>query len=651
MQMKVSQTPSSKGSAPNVSQKGKMVLISRTVFDEFARKPEEEKDSNTEYDNVLPAASLKAESYDENSCFEPVATHVCGESLDKKELQNIFGEKYNEGHSKPRIFAVRIYLNRAMQEQGFVVFQITDSLAQRMNKISIQPDTKNDTCAANIVSIRLTLKCNIPNDQMHTTRHKLIERLSCIDSPQTIQQLVEYVEEDLAAICSPKNNSAKTKQSSSTGLLSYLAHFNGWQVEYFDEDDAHKIVQDDNDIESRSMGHSSPVNSTPRTKDDLVCGICDDPFECNFSGCALQLCNHWFCTNCWRQHLESRVMQGDQLLSCPGHNCNMVVDVATVLLLLPYSYYIKYKRYTSNTKLESSNIWKWCQGDRGRYRRAIRATSAHSEDSLDRTMEERICVSCHCGTVWCFDCGKEAHWPATCKQAQLYIEQIRKRGDKETLKTIPAVPRAPPVVITMKGCPRCKTPIEKNGGCIHMRCRFCKCNYCAICLLDLDKFEGDKMIRHGNLTTPHGEGVCKENEGLPVRFTDVLPTLKKQKSAEAFECATYWRKYRHQMFKRHSNSPVFLHDWIFLLEWCYVVLFVSCAMKINCNWVQAHLNTIKFLANSVENKFASKFKDTRQIDTLKKDGKEPMWRLCTGMKRLQRTVMQQQQKWNLKNEI
>ena len=51
--------------------------------------------------------------------------------------------------------------------------------------------------------------------------------------------------------------------------------------------------------------------------------------------------------------------------------------------------------------------------------------------------------------------------------------------------------------LNTKPCPKCKTSIDKNGGCMHMTCRNCKHNFCWLCLGD--------YANHGKET---GKGLC-----------------------------------------------------------------------------------------------------------------------------------------------
>ena len=499
----------------------------------------------------------------------------------------MFGEKYTEGHSNPRLFAVRFQEGKTIQETGFILFKLTNPEGQVVNKVFHRNDN-GDAHVAKLVSIRLTLECNLPNEERCRIRQKLADHLSRDDSTKTIQQLVAYIEEYLSAdgslhkTCTKRNCVKSEQASSSTALFSYLAHFNGWNVDSFDKHDALRIVQ-----EEQLVQNNSDVALT--ASHNQLCDLCFDPCS-HMNSSAMLSCGHWFCNNCWSYDLVSRVMRGDQQMLCPGYKCNTIIDMVTLLSLLPYSYYIKYKYFSSNAKLECSSIWKWCQGNEGGCRKIIRATVTNTDagGSTDGKLEKRICVSCPCKTNWCFDCGKEPHWPTTCKQADLYIEYIRKIGDPKTKKTVSLPSLAPPVtyyVKNVKRCPNCNNPHEKGFGCLILQCAYCGCNFCWNCLEVASTshhtfaFNTGALILHRDgKKTHHGLNICKEHIAKDYKLVDT-ELFRNQKSKEAFKCATDWRKHRHQLLKQHPNLPVFLHDWLFLLEWSYALLCISHTKK------------------------------------------------------------------------
>jgi len=74
----------------------------------------------------------------------------------------------------------------------------------------------------------------------------------------------------------------------------------------------------------------------------------------------------------------------------------------------------------------------------------------------------------------CFKCGHEAHKPASCAEVETW--QQREKDDGATIAWLNA---------HTKRCPKCRIPIEKNEGCIHMTCRTsagCGHQFCWICL-------------------------------------------------------------------------------------------------------------------------------------------------------------------------
>ncbi|XP_027702271.1 E3 ubiquitin-protein ligase parkin-like [Vombatus ursinus] len=96
-----------------------------------------------------------------------------------------------------------------------------------------------------------------------------------------------------------------------------------------------------------------------------------------------------------------------------------------------------------------------------------------------------------CGFIFCRDCKEEYHegecstlFQASGATAQAFMvdEQAAERArweeaSKETIKK------------TTKPCPRCHIPVEKNGGCMHMKCPQpqCKFEWCWNCSLEWNR--------------------------------------------------------------------------------------------------------------------------------------------------------------------
>lgn len=80
-------------------------------------------------------------------------------------------------------------------------------------------------------------------------------------------------------------------------------------------------------------------------------------------------------------------------------------------------------------------------------------------------------VSCKEPHTFCFGCSHTDHQPATCSIVKLWLKKCA--DDSETANWLAA---------NTKECVKCKSTIEKNGGCNHMTCKKCKIEFCWVCL-------------------------------------------------------------------------------------------------------------------------------------------------------------------------
>jgi len=101
--------------------------------------------------------------------------------------------------------------------------------------------------------------------------------------------------------------------------------------------------------------------------------------------------------------------------------------------------------------------------------------------------EENKVVCTHCGTTYCFLHGG-AHLNSTCSEYTASIaEQVN--ATTEVISTI------------SKPCPGCGLPIEKSGGCNHMKCNNCNTAFCWVCGKQIDD---DTFPAHFQWWNPSG---------------------------------------------------------------------------------------------------------------------------------------------------
>jgi len=120
--------------------------------------------------------------------------------------------------------------------------------------------------------------------------------------------------------------------------------------------------------------------------------------------------------------------------------------------------YSKYTAFVSKSFVEDNPNIKWCP----------RAGCGNAVKSDVKNISE---ARCSCGFKFCFKCNGEAHAPGTCTMMKAWVKKCQ--DDSETSNWIS---------VNTKDCPKCRSAIEKNGGCNHMTCRKCKYEFCWICM-------------------------------------------------------------------------------------------------------------------------------------------------------------------------
>ncbi|XP_032456368.1 E3 ubiquitin-protein ligase ARIH1-like [Nasonia vitripennis] len=295
----------------------------------------------------------------------------------------------------------------------------------------------------------------------------VIEKPEAAEYPYEVLSTEEIVEHMVDTI--KKVNTVVRLPATTTRIL--LNHFK-WDtetlVEKFYDEDQEKLFAEARVV---SPFKKQPVinitcslqNLTTKSNSDEEeeCGVCFMTLPTDeMSGLE---CGHRFCTNCWREYFQTKIMgegQG-QKIPCAAHDCEILVDDATIMRLVEDpKVKLKYQHLITNSFVVCNRLLKWCR-------------TADCNHAIKVQYVESKPVTCKCNNTFCFSCGEDWHDPITCDLLRKWIKKCN--DDSETSNWFAA---------NTKECINCKTKIEKNGGCNRIVCsnQNCKMEFCWACL-------------------------------------------------------------------------------------------------------------------------------------------------------------------------
>lgn len=210
----------------------------------------------------------------------------------------------------------------------------------------------------------------------------------------------------------------------------------------------------------KAVGLLENTNIKPPKAGELLCGICFESYSPeNVSTAA---CGHPFCNTCWTAYISTSINDGPGCLTlrCPIPSCGAAVGVDMVNKLTSDEDKRKYRRYLLRSYIEDNRKTKWCPAP---------GCDCAIEFDLGSGSYD---VTCYCSYSFCWNCTEEAHRPVDCETVSKWI--MKNSAESENMNWILA---------NSKPCPKCKRPIEKNQGCMHMTCNPpCKYEFCWLCL-------------------------------------------------------------------------------------------------------------------------------------------------------------------------
>ncbi|KAJ2709722.1 hypothetical protein H4R19_004106, partial [Coemansia spiralis] len=200
----------------------------------------------------------------------------------------------------------------------------------------------------------------------------------------------------------------------------------------------------------------------------------DDAFVCEICYCGggderyLALwCGHRFCSDCYRTYVGSKVLEGESWrVRCPAPRCKTLVGLEPARLVLAgdTAALARYEENLTRSFVNDLSTFVWCPAPNCEY--AVECQVPRS--AWTATVPA---VRCRCGNAFCFGCKQDDHTPAPCYLVARWLQKCR--DDSETSNWMKA---------NTKECIKCKSTIEKNGGCNHMTCRECHHQFCWVCM-------------------------------------------------------------------------------------------------------------------------------------------------------------------------
>jgi len=215
----------------------------------------------------------------------------------------------------------------------------------------------------------------------------------------------------------------------------------------------------------KEAGISKILETPPKdSRAKVTCEICLDILPAK-NTYALG-CGHRFCFDCWTGYLENKLSEGRDCVStkCPAEKCNEIVHEQAFRKFLKEDKMKIYKKYIVKSFVEDNPQIKWCP-------------AAGCNRAVSYRKNAKKVVHCVCGFKFCFNCSDAEigdHIPATCDQVESWRQKASDESENVTW-----------LLANTKKCPQCRSPIEKNGGCMHMTCRVnsggCGFEFCWLC--------------------------------------------------------------------------------------------------------------------------------------------------------------------------
>jgi ariadne-1 len=205
------------------------------------------------------------------------------------------------------------------------------------------------------------------------------------------------------------------------------------------------------------------ISTNTDTKgESFECPVCYDDVPMHLTSKATG-CSHRICNNCWKSYLTTRIKDNipRSTILCMTPKCDIVLSEPFIMNFVDEDMKEKYEHSLLEEYVASNKKMTWCPSV---------PFCGFAIKIITDIPTLQVPIICKCGCSFCFTCKGESHLPATCEM----MSSWHKKSKSEALSMEWIESHA-------KKCPKCQNPIEKNGGCNHMTCSRCFCDFCWIC--------------------------------------------------------------------------------------------------------------------------------------------------------------------------
>ncbi|XP_046384955.1 uncharacterized protein LOC124155281 [Ischnura elegans] len=303
---------------------------------------------------------------------------------------------------------------------------------------------------------------------------------------------------------------------------------------------------------------------------EQVCEICTDVIP-EWDEVVQTSCEHRFCTSCWEAYLTVKIREGDaHRILCPAFHCHYLVPAEIIERLVSPEMARRYLQFDIKAFVEGNRSIKWCPmpgcGRAVRLPEVERLLLQHQHSTMSPPLPlpsspppspgwpppvVSHAVDCGRGHLFCWECLGEAHAPSGCAQWREWRRKILEVRPEELRPSPPATALEMEdaanclwLVTNSKPCPNCRSRIQKNEGCNHMKCSKCKFDFCWVCL---ESWKKHSSATGGYFRCNRYEAVNKADEKRGILISEA--TLRNQKMQELNRFLHYYTR-----FKNHENS-------------------------------------------------------------------------------------------------